>query len=369
LNYAYHLDAGRFAALLRRMSEANGAKRIEGKIRQVNLAGETGDIKSLVLEDGREIEGDFFIDCTGFRSLLMGQALHVSYDDWSHFLPCDSAIAIQTESCGPLVPYTRAIAHDAGWRWRIPLQHRVGNGLVYCGRYLDQDSAVERLMSSIEGAPTIDPRFIRFQTGARREQWKKNCIVLGLASGFMEPLESTSIHLIQKSIMRFMRLLPQNRLVQADIKEFNDQTFDDMLSIRDFLILHYVTTERRDSPFWRYCAGMKIPDTLRQKIELFAECGRVFRKNDELFAENSWVQVMLGQGISPRSYHPIADKMTDEELNYFLGHIKKDIANAASKLPAHEDYVRQYCARGTPPPTLRRSIERPPICPTADQSR
>lgn len=343
LNYAYHLDAGRFAGLLRRLAEANGAKRVEGKIQDVNLAPETGNIASLKLQDGQEIEGDFFIDCTGFRSLLMGQALHVGYDDWTHYLPCDRAIAVQTESSGPLVPYTRSIAHDAGWRWRIPLQHRAGNGLVYCDRHLDEDQALERLLGSIDSKPTTDPNFIRFQTGARRKQWEKNCLVVGLAGGFMEPLESTSIHLIQKSIMRFMRLMPQNELNAADIKEFNDQTFDDMVSIRDFLILHYHVTDRRDSAFWRYCANMEIPDSLKQKIALFEESGRVFRKNDELFAENSWIQVMLGQGLKPKSHHPIADKMTDQELEYFLGQIRKDVAKVASQLPQHEDFVRQYC--------------------------
>ena len=346
LNYAYHLDAGRFASLLRRVAQAHGARRVEGKIEHVQLDGETGNIASLHLEDGSEIEGDFFIDCTGFRSLLMGQALHVGYDDWSHYLPCDSAIAVQTESAGPMVPYTRAIAHDAGWRWRIPLQHRTGNGLVFCQRHLEQDRAMDRLMSSIEGRPTTEPRLIRFQTGARRKQWEKNCVVLGLAGGFMEPLESTSIHLIQKSIMRFVRLMPQNQILAADIKEFNDQTFTDMESIRDFLILHYVVTQRRDSEFWRYCANMDIPESLQQKIDLFQESGRVFRKNDELFAENSWIQVMLGQGAMPRSYHPIADKMTDDELSYFLNQIKKDVARISAQLPLHEDFVRQYCGSG-----------------------
>jgi len=346
LNYAYHLDAGRFASLLRRVAQAHGARRVEGKIEHVQLDGETGNIASLHLEDGSEIEGDFFIDCTGFRSLLMGQALHVGYDDWSHYLPCDSAIAVQTESAGPMVPYTRAIAHDAGWRWRIPLQHRTGNGLVFCQRHLEQDRAMDRLMSSIEGRPTTEPRLIRFQTGARRKQWEKNCVVLGLAGGFMEPLESTSIHLIQKSIMRFVRLMPQNQILAADIKEFNDQTFTDMESIRDFLILHYVVTQRRDSEFWRYCANMDIPESLQQKIDLFQESGRVFRKNDELFAENSWIQVMLGQGAMPRSYHPIADKMTDDELSYFLNQINKDVARISAQLPLHEDFVRQYCGSG-----------------------
>lgn len=343
LNYAYHLDAGRFAKMLRRIAEENGAKRIEGKIQNVNLHSENGHIASLQLDSGAVVEGDFFVDCTGFRSLLMGKALHVGYDDWSHYLPCDSAIAIQTESAGPMVPYTRSIAHDAGWRWRIPLQHRTGNGLVYCERHLSKDQALDRLLTSVEGKTTTDPNFIRFQTGARRKQWEKNCVVLGLAGGFMEPLESTSIHLIQKSVMRFMRLLPQDGLLEADIKEFNDQTFDDMLSIRDFLILHYKVTERNDSEFWRFCANMDIPDTLQQKIELFEESGRVFRKNEELFAENSWIQVMLGQGITPKTHHPIADKMSDEELTYFLGQIQRDVAKIASQLPAHVDYVKQYC--------------------------
>jgi len=348
LNYAYHLDAGRFAGLLRRLAEENGARRVEGKISQVRLDGETGNIASLHLEDGTAIEGDFFIDCTGFRSLLMGQALHVGYDDWSHYLPCDSAIAVQTESVGPMVPYTRAIAHDAGWRWRIPLQHRTGNGLVYCERHLDQERALDRLLSAVEGRTTTEPRFIRFRTGARRKQWEKNCMVLGLAGGFMEPLESTSIHLIQKSIMRFLRLMPREGLSAADIREFNDQTFDDMESIRDFLILHYVVTERRDSDFWRYCANMEVPDSLAQKIALFRESGRVFRKNDELFAENSWVQVMLGQGLTPKSHHPLADKMSDEELTYFLDQIRKDVAKVAGQLPPHSDYVRQYCGASDP---------------------
>ena len=343
LNYAYHLDAGRFARFLRRIAEDNGARRVEGKIAKVSLHGETGNIASLKLENGNEIAGDFFIDCTGFRSLLMGQALHVGYDDWTHYLPCDTAVAVQTETVGPLVPYTRSIAHDAGWRWQIPLQHRTGNGIVFCERHLSTDRATERLLSSVDGAPTTEPRLIRFRTGARRKQWEKNCIVLGLAGGFMEPLESTSIHLIQRSIMRFMRLMPQDTLLPADIREFNDQTFDDMLAIRDFLILHYVVTERRDSEFWRYCANMEIPDTLQQKIDLFRESGRIFRKNDELFAENSWIQVMLGQGITPRSYHPVADKMTDKELTYFLGQIEADVTKLAAQLPAHEDFVRQYC--------------------------
>ena len=343
LNYAYHLDASRYAGFLRSIAEENGAVRREGKIRDVILDPETGYIQSLHLESGEVLEADFFFDCTGFRSLLMGRALHVGYDDWSHYLPCDSAIAVQTRSVGPPPPYTRSIAHEAGWQWKIPLQHRTGNGLVYCERHLDKDTALQRLMENIEGEVLTDPLFIRFQTGARRKQWEKNCIALGLASGFMEPLESTSIHLIQKSIMRFLRLMPQASIHPADVREFNDQTHEDMISIRDFLILHYHVTDRRDSEFWRYCASMEVPGSLQRKIDLFRESGRVFRKNEELFAENSWIQVMMGQGLIPNSYHPIADKMSDEELSYFLDQIKTDVARMASRLPPHEEFVRQYC--------------------------
>ena len=348
LNYAYHLDASRYAKFLRNIAEENGVMRKEGKIQSVNLDTESGFIKSVSLEEGAELKADFFFDCTGFRSLLMGQALHVGYDDWTHYLPCDSAIAVQTKSMEPSKPYTRSIAHDAGWQWRIPLQHRTGNGLVYCSRYLDKDAALERFLDNIEGDTLSNPLHIRFTTGARRKQWEKNCVVLGLASGFMEPLESTSIHLIQRSVLRFLQLMPIDGVCSNDIDEFNEQTFEDMDKIRDFLILHYCVTKRRDSPFWRYCANMDIPDSVRQKIELFRETGRVFRKNEELFAENSWVQVMMGQGLMPKAYHTIVDKMRDEELEHFLGRIQSNITKTVSTLPHHEDYVRQYCVAQLP---------------------
>ena len=343
LNYAYHLDSSAYAKFLRKIAEDNGVIRKEGKIEYVALDPENGNIQSLKLGSGEVLEADFFFDCTGFRSVLMGQALKVGYDDWSHLLPCDSAIAIQTKSVGPAKPYTRAMAHDAGWQWRIPLQHRTGNGLIYCSKYLDKDAALDRFLSNIEGETITEPNFIRFQTGARKKQWEKNCVALGLSGGFMEPLESTSIHLIQRSVMRFLRMFPANDISPADVQEFNDQTFEDMDKIRDFLIMHYCVTERRDSEFWRYCASMDVPDSVRQKIDLFKSSARVFRKNEELFAENSWIQCMMGQGIMPKSYHPIADKMTDDELKYFLGQIKDNVAKTASKLPPHEKYVRQYC--------------------------
>ncbi len=343
MNYAYQLDSSLYAKFLRSMAEQHGAQRIEGKIDQVELNSESGMIEALTLESGERIDGDLFLDCTGFRALLIEQALGAGYDDWSHYLPCDAAIAIQTASVEPPVPYTRAIAHDAGWRWRIPLQHRTGNGIVYCSQYLEKDEALDRLLGAVEGEKLVQPNFLRFQTGARRKQWHKNCIAVGLSGGFMEPLESTSIHLIQRAILRLLRMMPAQEISQRDVDEFNDQSEQDMLQIRDFLILHYRATERRDSPFWRYCGTMPIPDSLAQKVELFRETGRVFRRNEELFAENSWVQVMMGQGIRPQSYHPITGKMSDDELGKFFGMLRQNVEKTVAGLPAHEAYVAQYC--------------------------
>jgi len=352
MNYAYQLDSGLFAKFLRGRAEKDGTKRIEGKIAQVDLDGESGDITALVLDSGQRIEGDLFIDCTGFRALLIEQHLHAGFDDWSHYLPCDSAIAIQTDNVGPPRPYTRVMAHDAGWQWRIPLQHRTGNGLVYCSRYLGRDDALARLLGNLEGSTLTEPNFLRFTAGARRHQWLRNCVAIGLSGGFMEPLESTAIHLIQRAVLRLIRMMPQREISPRDIAEFNEQQQTDMLQIRDFLVLHYNATDRRDSPFWRYCAAMPIPDSLAQKIELFRETGRVFRKNEELFAENSWVQVMMGQGIMPRSYHPIAEKLGDDELDALLGNLRGDVARTVASMPGHGDYIARYCGAAAPQPAM-----------------
>ncbi len=347
-NYAYQLDSGLYAKFLRKMAEADGAKRIEGKIAHVELDNENGNIAALLLDGGQRIEGDLFLDCTGFRALLIEGALHAGYDDWTHYLPCDSAIAMQTATVGPQVPYTRATAHGEGWQWRIPLQHRTGNGIVYCSRYLDKDAALERFIGNLQGQQLTQPNFIRFTTGARRKQWFRNCIAIGLSGGFMEPLESTSIHLIQRAILRLIRMLPLREVSERDVAEFNDQQQTDMLQIRDFLVLHYKATERRDTAFWRQCEAMEIPDSLAQKIELFRETGRVFRKNDELFAENSWVQVMMGQGIMPQAYHPIAAKLSDEELERLMSSLRDSITKTVAQMPTHQDYVARYCGATEP---------------------
>jgi tryptophan halogenase len=347
-NYAYQLDSGRYAQFLRTMAERDGTRRIEGRIDRVELNGETGDIAALLLDGDRRVEGDLFLDCTGFRALLIEGALHAGYDDWTHWLPCDAAIAVQTESVGPPLPYTRAMAHDAGWQWRIPLQHRVGNGIVYCSRYLERDAALNRLLGNVEGEVRTEPNLLRFTTGARRKQWHRNCVAIGLSGGFMEPLESTSIHLIQRAVLRLLRLFPQGRISPADIVEFNDQQLQDMEQIRDFLILHYKITDRRDSPFWRQCVAMDVPSSLAQKIDLFRQTGRVFRRNEELFGENSWVQVMLGQGIVPEAHHPIAGKLSDGELDRLLSMIRRQVADTVATMPPHGDYVTRYCPADRP---------------------
>ena len=342
INYAFHLDSGLYARFLQNFSEGFGTKRVEGRINQVRLA-DNGDIAALVLEDGTQIEGDLFIDCTGFRALLLGQTLGVEFEDWSHWLLADTALAVQTESMHDAVPYVRCIAGDAGWQWRIPLQHRVGNGIVFASRYMDEQAARRALLGSIEGQQRSEPRLIRFRPGQRTKVWERNCVALGLASGFLEPLESTNIHLIQRGITRLLQSFP-HVINQVDIDEYNQQVASEITHIRDFVILHYHVTNRRDTPFWRDCAAMDIPASLRHRIELFAETGRVFRIPNELFAENSWIQVMLGQGITPHQRHPAPDLMGDDELSHFLEGIRRHVDNTVARLPVHMDYIRSYCA-------------------------
>ncbi len=343
LNYAYHFDSSRYAAFLRKIAEEHGAVRIEGKIEAVQQHEQTGFITGLRLEDGQQIEGDFFVDCTGFRGLLIEQTLHAGYDDWQHWLPCDSALAVQTENVQPPIPYTRSIAHEAGWQWRIPLQHRTGNGMVYCSKFWSRDEAEEKLRGNLEGELVTDPRPIKFQTGTRRRHWVKNCVAVGLSSGFMEPLESTSIHLIQRSIVRFMQMFPSDGVRQPDIDEFNNQMKFEIENIRDFIILHYHVTNRTDTPFWRHCRTMEIPESLQHRIDLFKETGRVFKVPTELFGENSWTQVMLGQGLSPEQYHPIVNMMDEQELRDFLGGIHGSVERLVSQLPEHQRFIDHYC--------------------------
>lgn len=345
LNYAYHLDAGQYAKFLRKYSEGFGVVRQEGKIDAVNLDSESGHITSLRLASGTVIEGDLFIDCTGFRSLLLGDAMKVGYVDWSNWLFCDSALAVQTESVVEAWPYTRTIAHPCGWQWRIPLQHRVGNGMVYSSRYMEEQAARDLLGANLAGTPLFTPRLIRFKPGTREKVWAGNCVALGLSSGFLEPIESTSIHLIHRNVLRLMQMFPTNGICQPDVEEFNRQYHDEMTHIRDFIILHYHVTRRRDSQFWRDASSMSIPATLQHRLDLFRETGRVFRGPNELFAESSWIQVMLGQGIMPQQHHQSADLMGDAELSGFLNGIRNNVQATLRQLPGHEGFVKRYCGR------------------------
>ena len=341
-NYAYHLDATAYAKYLRGFSEGYGAKRIEGMIEQVKLNQDSGFIEAIVLKSGQVIEGDLFIDCSGFKGLLIEQAMHTGYEDWSHWLPSDSAIAVQTESVSAPVPYTKSIAHPSGWQWRIPLQHRVGNGLVYCSRYQSDEDAKQTLLRNIEGKTLTEPRFIKYRTGRRLKSWNKNCVALGLATGFIEPLESTSIHLISSGLIRLLRLFPLAGIHQVEIDEYNRQASLEIENVRDFIILHYYATQRTDSPFWRHCRTMKIPGSLTHRINLFKETGRIFVGADELFRVDSWTQVMIGQGIVPKQYHPSVQDMSDEELILFLSKERKIIEDRVSKLPSHQEFINAF---------------------------
>ena len=343
LNYAYHMDASLYAKYLRKLAERFGAKRVEGKIVEVGTDHQSGDITHVTLASGQKVSGDLFIDCSGFIGLLIDKTLHTGYDDWSHFLPCDSAVAVQTKSISDPIPYTRSTAREAGWQWRIPLQSRVGNWLVFCSKYLSDDEAIKTLLDNVEGEVLTEPRVIKFRTGQRRQHWNKNCVALGLASGFVEPLESTSIHMVQRGIIRLLQMFPLDGIRKPDVEEFNTQMREEFLFIRDFIVLHYHVTEREDTKFWRHCKTMPIPESLQHRIDLFKQTGKVFQKTGDVFAENSWTQVMLGQGLMPEQYHSIVNMMSDDELRSFLENIKHNVDRLVEQLPSHQQFISNYC--------------------------
>jgi len=342
LSYAYHIDATSYARYLRQFAEKDGVTRVEGKIVEVHQT-ESGDISEVQLESGQKIKGDLFIDCSGFVSLLMDKTLGTEFEDWSHWLPCDRAIAVQTEAVSEPIPYTRSIARTSGWQWRIPLQTRVGNGLVYCSEFMSDDEARESLLDNLEGELLTEPRVLRFRAGQRVKHWNRNCIALGLAAGFLEPLESTSIHLIQRGVLRLMQMFPYSGIVESDQAEFNRQMDTEFRFIRDFIIMHYHVTERTDTAFWRRCREMDIPASLQHRLNLFADTGRVFEGEGDIFRENSWTQVMLGQGIVPKSYHPIVDMMGDQELLQFMQIQSQKVDHVLNQLPTHQEFINRYC--------------------------
>lgn len=346
--YAYHFDASLYAVFLRRFAEARGVVRREGRIVEVQRDGASGDVAALQLADGSTVAGDLFIDCSGFRSLLLGETLGVGYQDWSQWLGCDRAVAVPCARVEPLTPYTRSIAQPAGWRWRIPLQHRTGNGHVFSSAHISEDEATQRLLEQIDGEALADPRVIRFQSGRRERFWERNVVAIGLASGFIEPLESTAIHLVQTAINRLLDFLPNGPVKDADRDSFNRMAVFEIEKIRDFVILHYAANGRHGEPFWDRVRTMELPDALAQRIAMFRASGRIMREHDELFDVPGWVQVMIGQGIEPQGWHPLADQLEPGQLDAFLETVKGAYIQDAARMPGHADFVARYCPAGAP---------------------
>jgi tryptophan halogenase len=343
LSWAFHFDASLYAAHLSRLAQGMGVRRIDSKIEGV-LQHEDGDVRALRLEDGRELAGDLFIDCTGFRGLLIEQALQTGYEDWSRWLPCDRAWAVPSAAVRPLLPYTRATARQAGWQWRIPLQHRTGNGHVFCSAQMSDDQARDALLANLDAPALAEPRLIRFVTGRRKLLWNRNVVCMGLASGFLEPLESTSIHLVQVTIQRLILLFPHASDCEERRREFNRAAAAEYEYIRDFIVLHYFANERRGEPFWDQCRHMTLPDTLRHRIELFRESGGIFCAGEDLFQLHSWLQVLWGQGIRPRGVHPFVEAVSPKDRAGYLQDLRRLVAQAAQQLPSHEDFIARHCA-------------------------
>lgn len=342
--HAFHFDASLYARFLRGRAEEAGVRRVEGKIVEVRRRAADGFIEGVTLEGDRRVDGEFFIDCSGFRGLLIEGALAAGYEDWTHWLPCDRAVAAPCGHGDKIRPYTQATARQSGWQWRIPLQHRVGNGHVYCSRYISDDEAAAVLKANLEGELLAEPRLLRFVTGMRKRQWVKNCVSLGLASGFLEPLESTSIHLIQSGVSRLVSMFPDRQFDPALIDEFNRQSRFEFERIRDFIILHYHANERTDAAFWIERREMAVPEALQGKLDLFRATGRIYREHEELFTEQGWLQVMIGQRIAPARYHPLADGLSEVQLDEFLANIRTLIDRAAAAAPGHAEYIRANCA-------------------------
>jgi tryptophan halogenase len=341
--YAYHFDASLYAKYLRRYAEARGVERLEGRIVDVALRGEDGFVEAVTTNDGRRLEADLYIDCSGFRGLLIEQALNTGYEDWSRWLPCDRAVAVPCESADEITPYTRSTAREAGWQWRIPLQHRIGNGYVYSSQYISDEAATDVLLANLDGRPLADPRVLRFTSGHRKKFWSKNVVASGLASGFLEPLESTSIMLIQTGIARLVEMFPSRDFDPILEQEYNRMCIREYEKVRDFIILHYCLSRRTDSEMWRYVSSMDLPDSLRRKIEIFEARGIVPLEGDESFHEPSWVAILIGQDHLPKRYDPMVDRVELAQLKAGMRHRRETIAQLTDRVPLHSDFIARTC--------------------------
>lgn len=341
VNYAFQFDASLFAKFLRGYSEKLGVNRIEGKIVDVQQSNESGNIDRVITDDGRTINGDFFIDCSGFRGLLIEQVYKAGYKDWSHWLPVNGAFAVPTESAGPLLPYTRATAKTAGWQWRIPLQSRTGNGYVFSDQYITDEQARDELLQGLDAPTQAEPKKLKFVTGVRNKTWVKNCVAIGLSSGFLEPLESTSIHLIQFTISKLLAMFPRNEFSESIIERFNNEMQFEYEGIKDFLIAHYKITEREDTPFWKYVKNMEIPDSLKTRLEIFKSRGEVIATHVELFKDTSWYAVLVGQGLIPENHHSVADAISEDDLRVRLTKVRSGVQRRVDMMPKHADYLRE----------------------------
>lgn len=342
-SYAFHFDASLYAAFLRRFAEARGVRRIEGRITSIERDGESGDVASVNLDSGERVAGDLFIDCSGFHGLLLAEELGTPFECWQHWLPCDRAFAVPSSGDEPARPYTRSIARPAGWQWRIALQHRVGNGHVFASAHMDEDEARDLLLANIPGTPLAEPRLIRFEAGRRTHVWRHNVIAIGLSSGFLEPLESTSIHLIQTGIERLLHALPSPAPTEAERAAFNAEARAEIEHIRDFIILHYYANGR-DEPLWQAARAMALPGSLAERIALFRETGRIASTAGQLFTEQAWQQVLIGQGIGPRAAHPLSAQLSEAELADFLFQNRRIVAHQAEAMPTHADFIQRHCA-------------------------
>lgn len=342
-DYAFHFDASRYAEFLRQFSENLGVTRHEGKITQVNTSNDTGYISSIELESGETLSADFFIDCSGQRALLLGDTLGVEFDSWSKWLLNDRAVAIQTAHMKSVSPYTRSIAHHAGWQWRIPLQTRMGNGNVYSSQHMTDEEALKTLLNSVEGPTITEPNFIKFRTGKRQQVWKHNCLAIGLSAGFLEPLESTSLHLIQTAIMRLVRLFPTKQVSEQLIKTYNNEAQNEYEMIRDFIILHYKATERDDSEYWRYCQSMSLPKSLEERLALYKEHGHLIIHDKELFKQENWMAVLAGQNLLPEGVGPVVAAKNELDIDKSFDAIHKNMKKFAYSAKSHEMYLMQTC--------------------------